>query len=73
MAGAPEGKGAKLAALEIVRVVRACEKIRPLMLQEAFKRYFRTGKRRPGEGIQDFINCRETEYDTLVELSKNRT
>ena len=56
----------------VIAVVRtSCEKVAPLRKKEAFDEYFTKGRRRGGEGIQDYIGRRQNDYDLLTSLSSS--
>ena len=65
--GKVDAAGTLSAFLNIVR--SSCEKVAPIRKKEAFDGFFESGRRRPGEGIQDFIARRENEYSRLKTLS----
>ena len=73
--GTGDGQGPQEAVKLVVSTVRkACERVAPLLKNQAFEDFFfEKGKRRSGEPISDFIQRRENEYERLQSLSQGHT
>ena len=73
--GSGEGQGPLVAVKLVVSTVRkACERVAPLLKNQAFEDFFfEKGRRRHGEPIQDFIQRRENEYERMQSLSQGHT
>ena len=73
--GSGDGQGPQAAVKLLVSTVRkACERVAPLLKNQAFEDFFfERGRRRPGEPIQDFIQRRENEYERMQSLSQGHT
>lgn len=59
----------------VVKTVRsACERVAPLLKNQAFEDYFfEKGRRRPNEPVSDYIQRRQNEYERLESLSQGHT
>jgi hypothetical protein len=68
-----EGQGPEAAVKLVVRTVRtACERVAPLLRNQAFEDFF-SERGRPTEPIQDFVQRRENEYGRMQALSQGHT